>query len=150
VKTMPEIDGINLVNTYSREYLIQSNPKDNSVQNEKQNVVRGNKNLKNNNYIYEDPRKARAKGEAGIDPVKRPIRVDESNNIFYINHNGKNETVKVEPGEYNLTELSNEIQRKVNESFGIGKVKVELTGSGSDRLLMAEDKSIFKDIPKEE
>jgi hypothetical protein len=54
--------------------------------------------------------------------------------------------VKVDPGEYNLTELSREIQRKVNETFGIGKVKVDLTGSGSDRLLMAEDKNIFEEV----
>ena len=147
---MPEINGINPVNTYSREYSNQSNPKDKSVQNERQIKDKTVKTIDNDNYIYEDPRKEKARGETGIDPVKRPIKIDDSNNIFYINHNGKNETVKVEPGEYNLTELSNEIQRKVNESFGIGKVKVELTGSGSDRLLMAEDKSIFKDIPKEE
>ena len=139
---MHGIEGVNPVKTYSREYLIQSNPKDEPVQNEKQNVVRDNKNIKNNDYIYADPRKARAKGEAGIDPVKRPIRVDESNNIFYINHNGENETVKVEPGEYNLTELSGEIQTKVNEEFGINKVKIDLTGSGADRLIRAEDKNI--------
>ena len=139
---MPGIDEINPVSTYNREYLTQNNPKDNSVQNEKQNVVRENKNLKNNNYIYEDPRKAKARGKAGIDPVKRPIRVDESNNIFYINHNGENKTVKVEPGEYNLTELSGEIQTKVNEEFGINKVKIDLTGSGADRLIRAEDKNI--------
>ena len=147
---MPGIEGINPINTYNIEYLTQSSPKDEPVQNEKQNVVKGNKNIKNNNYIYEDPRKAIVRGEAGIDPVKRPIRVDESNNIFYINHNGENETVKVEPGEYNLTELSGEIQTKVNEEFGINKVKVDLTGSGSDRLLMAEDKRIFENIPKDE
>ena len=51
--------------------------------------------------------------------------------------------MKVEPGEYNLTELSGEIQQKVNETFGIGKVTVELTGSGSDRVIKAEDKIIF-------
>ena len=139
---MPGINGINPVNTYSKEYMTQSNSKDKTVQNEKQNVVREKKNLKNNNYIYEDPRKAKARSEIGIDPVKRPIRVDESNNIFYINHNGENETVKVEPGEYNLTELSGEIQTKVNEEFGINKVKVDLTGSGADRLIRAEDKNI--------
>jgi len=140
---MSGIDEINPVSTYSREYLNQSNPKYKSVQNEKQNIVRRNKNLKNKNYIYENPRNAKTKSEAGIDPIKRPIRVDESNNIFYINHNGENETVKVEPGEYNLTELSGEIQQKVNETFGIGKVTVELTGSGSDRVIRAEDKIIF-------
>jgi hypothetical protein len=74
------------------------------------------------------------------------IKINESSNILYINHNGENETVKVDPGEYNLTELSREIQRKVNETFGIGKVKVDLTGSGSDRLLMAEDKNIFEEV----
>ena len=69
VKTMPEIDGINPVKTYSREYLTQSNNRDKSVQNEKQNVVKGNKNIKTNNYIYEDPRKKKAKAQSkeGID-----------------------------------------------------------------------------------
>ena len=43
---------------------------------------------------------------------------------------------------YNLTELSKEIQVKVNETFGIGKIKVDLTGSRSDRLVRAKDAKI--------
>ncbi len=42
-----------------------------------------------------------------------------------------------------MTELSSEIQRKVNETFGKGKVTVELTGSGFDRVIRAENKTIF-------
>ena len=126
--------------------LNQQNPQDKPAQNEKLRRDKIVKKDENDNYIYENPKKTKDKSEVGIDPIKRPIRVDDSNNIFYINHNGENETVKVEPGEYNLTELSGEIQSKVNETFGIGKVKVDLTGSGSDRLLMAEDKSIYEEI----
>ncbi len=73
------------------------------------------------------------------DGVKRPIRIDNSNNIFYINYKGENKTVQIKPGSYNLTEISLSIQKKVNEEFGIGKVKLKLTGSISDGLIYAEE-----------
>jgi len=94
-------------------------------------------------YIYSNPKEASNKNKKTIDPINRPINIDSSNNIFYINHNGENESIKIEAGKYNLIELSKAIQTKVNENFGIGKVTVELTGSGSDRVIRAEDKIIF-------
>lgn len=34
-----------------------------------------------------------------LDPINRPINIDCINNIFYINHNGENESIKIEPGQ---------------------------------------------------
>jgi len=90
---------------------------------------------------YQNPAELNKKDR--IDPVKRPIKIDQSKNIFYINHQGKNKAVKVEEGEYTLDELSSILQKKVNEEFGMGSIKVDLTGSGYDRLVNAEDKNIF-------
>ena len=145
-KPMPGIEKINSINLYNRVKLNQNNSQDRPAQNENQIRTKITKKIEKDNYIYEDPKKAKDKNKVGIDPIKRPIRVDDSNNIFYINYNGENRTVKVEPGEYNLTELSSEIQTRVNEEFGINEVRVELTGSGSDRLIRAEDKSIYEEI----
>ncbi len=77
---------------------------------------------------------------AAKDAVKRPIKINDSNNIFFINHNNRNRSVKIDPGEYNLTEIQAAIQHQVNEEFGIGKVSVRMTASGSDRFIYAEDK----------
>ena len=77
---------------------------------------------------------------AASDGVKRPIKINNSNNIFFINHNDRNRAVKIDPGEYNLTEIQAAIQQQVNEEFGIGKVSVKMTASGSDRFIYAEDK----------
>ncbi|TDP85641.1 hypothetical protein C7957_14010 [Halanaerobium saccharolyticum] len=74
------------------------------------------------------------------DAVKRPIKINDSNNIFFINHNDRNKAVKIDPGEYNLTEIQSAIQQQVNEEFGIGKVSLKMTASGSDRFIYAEDK----------
>ncbi|TDX36003.1 hypothetical protein C7954_1527 [Halanaerobium congolense] len=74
------------------------------------------------------------------DAVKRPIKINDSNNIFFINHNNRNRAVKIDPGEYNLTEIQSAIQQQVNEEFGIGKVSLKMTASGSDRFIYAEDK----------
>jgi len=74
------------------------------------------------------------------DAIKRPIKINDSNNIFFINHNDRNKAVKIDPGEYNLTEIQSAIQQQVNEEFGIGKVSVKMTASGSDRFIYAEDK----------
>jgi len=77
---------------------------------------------------------------AAKDAVKRPIKINDSNNIFFINHNNRNRAVKIDPGEYNLTEIQSAIQQQVNEEFGIGKVSLKMTASGSDRFIYAEDK----------
>jgi len=77
---------------------------------------------------------------AAKDAVKRPIKINNSNNIFFINHNNRNRAVKIDPGEYNLTEIQSAIQQQVNEEFGIGKVSLKMTASGSDRFIYAEDK----------
>jgi hypothetical protein len=77
---------------------------------------------------------------AAKDAVKRPIKINNSNNNFLINHNNRNKAVKIDPGEYNLTEIQAAIQQQVNEEFGIGKVSVKMTASGSDRFIYAEDK----------
>ena len=73
------------------------------------------------------------------DAVKRPIKINDSNNIFFINHNDRNKAVKIDPGEYNLTEIQAAIQQQVNEEFGIGKVSVKMTASCSDRFIYAEE-----------
>jgi len=81
------------------------------------------------------------------DAVKRPIKINNSNNIFFINHNNRNKAVKIDPGEYNLTEIQAAIQQQVNEEFGIGKVSLKITASGRDRFIYAEEKnSTEKDI----
>ncbi|RCW58661.1 hypothetical protein [Halanaerobium sp. ST460_2HS_T2] len=77
---------------------------------------------------------------ADSDAIKRPIKINNSNNIFFINHNNRNRALKIDPGEYNLTEIQAVIQQQVNEEFGIGKVSVKMTASGSDRFIYAEDK----------
>ena len=77
---------------------------------------------------------------AAKDSIKRPIKINDSNNIFFINHNDRNKAVKIDPGEYNLTEIQSAIQQQVNEEFGIGKVSLKMTASGSDRFIYAEDK----------
>ena len=78
------------------------------------------------------------------DAVKRPIKINDSNNIFFINHNDRNRAVKIDPGEYNLTEIQTAIQQQVNEEFGIGKVSLKITASGRDRFIYAEDSSSQK------
>ena len=143
---MTGVDEIQSNTTYTNEFSKPIN-KDNNEKLNKQ-VKRDNLNINNKpkntkQYIYSDPKKANNNGKETLDPIKRPINIDSSNNIFYINHNGENESIKIEPGKYDLIELSKAIQTKVNETFGIGKVTVELTGSGSDRVIRAEDKTIF-------
>lgn len=77
---------------------------------------------------------------AGSDTIKRPIKINTSNNIFFINHNNRNHALEIEPGEYNLTEIQAAIQQQANEEFGIGKVSLKMTASGKDNLIYAEDK----------
>ena len=143
---MTGVDEIQSNTTYTNEFSKPIN-KDNNEKLNKQ-AKRDNLNINNKpenkkQYIYSDPKKANNNVKETLDPIKRPINIDSSNNIFYINHNGENESIKIEPGKYDLIELSKAIQTKVNETFGIGKVTVELTGSGSDRVIRAEDKTIF-------
>ena len=83
------------------------------------------------------------------DAVKRPIKINDSNNIFFINHNDRNRAVKIDPGEYNLTEIQSAIQQQVNEEFGIGKVSLKITASGRDRFIYAEDSSSQKLLDEE-
>jgi len=80
--------------------------------------------------------------------IKRPIKINNSNNIFFINHNNCNRALKIDPGEYNLTEIQPAIQHKANEEFGIGKVSLKITASGSDRFIYAEDSSSEKLLDK--
>ena len=80
--------------------------------------------------------------------IKRPIKINNSNNIFFINHNNRNRALKIDPGEYNLTEIQAAIQHKANKEFGIGKVNLKMTASGSDRFIYAEDSSSEKLLDK--
>lgn len=131
---MTAIDKINLLKNY--------------INNFKNNIIKKDKTvyeIRNDNFTKKEQLDKvtydKLDSFRAIDAVKRPIKIDNSNNTFFINHNNENKTVKIKAGEYNLTELSLSIQKKVNEKFGIGKVKLELTASASDRLIYAEDKS---------
>lgn len=142
------IEKLNFSIGYSNYYNTKSS---NRVDN---NITPGNgrsadvKPEKLENTIYKKPERAFKLKPEYVDPIKRPLQIGKSNNIFYINYNGKNETVKVDPGEYTLTELSLTIQKEVDELFGSGKIKVDLTASGSDRLLQARDSKIHNYIDK--
>lgn len=150
VTIMSIINNLDPIKTYNNLSLNRQKPQNNSAQKESQQKDKISKQNKNKrDIVYENPKKVKSNNLEFHDPIKRPIRVDDSNNIFYINHNGENKTVKVDAGKYNLTELSSEIQRKVNETFGIGKVSVEITGSGSDRVIRAEDKILFDFLDKD-
>jgi len=81
--------------------------------------------------------------------IKRPIKINNSNNIFFINYNNRNRALKIDPGEYNLTEIQAAIQHKANEEFGIGKFQLKMTASGKDRLIYAEDKKEDHIVDKE-
>ena len=93
---MPRIEKMNSIDFYNRRNLNQQNPQGKPAQNDKQLKDKISNKIDNGNYIYEDPKKTKGKREVGIVPIKRPIRVDGSNNIFYINHNGENRAVKVD------------------------------------------------------
>ncbi len=96
---------------------VEINSRDNS--NNKNNSVSNNYNIK--------------------DGVKRPIKIDNSNNIIFVNFKGENKKIKIKPGRYTLTEISISIQERINESFGIGKVNLKITGSLSDGFIHAEE-----------
>lgn len=157
---MSEIEKINLDLQFSNIYSsrLQSKNRNQTDKEEQASEVKKDKFIRNkkteNEFIYNKPlqvdnkTKVENKLSEELNTIQRPINIDESNNIFYINYEGENKAVKIEPGEYSLTELSSEIQTKVNENFGIGKLKLDLTASGSDRLIKAQDKSIFDFLDK--
>ena len=147
---MDGLDKIKTINIYNRLNYNRNKLQNQTMKNNKKQMDKSFNIIKyENDMVYKNPKKSKSKNLEFHDPIKRPIRVDDSNNTFYINHNGENKTVKVEAGKYNLTELSSEIQRKANETFGIGKVTVKITGSGSDRVIRAEDKIIFDFLDKD-
>ena len=78
------------------------------------------------------------------DKTKRPIKINKNNSTFFINYKGENKKIQVEPGNYTLTEISLSIKEKVNESFGINEMKLELTGTISDRLIYAKENETNK------
>ncbi len=47
-------------------------------------------------YCTTIQRKCKFNNEEIFELIKRPIKVDDSNNIFYINHNGENKRVNPE------------------------------------------------------
>ncbi|MGM0445234.1 MAG: hypothetical protein ACQEQH_02415 [Bacillota bacterium] len=133
---MSKIDEI-----YSNELNIKITPDNNKLKQKEVNK-RKPKSMKYNDKVEIKQEKITNKTKHNYnikDTVKRPIRIDNSNNIFYINYKGESKTVRIKPGSYNLTEITLSIKNKVNEEFGIGKVKLKLTGSISDGLIYAED-----------
>jgi hypothetical protein len=131
---MSAIEKTNSVLTQIKNLLVQklNQPKKTEFQAEKDDRFTRSQQPAKVTYDLEDI--------AAKDAVKRPIKINNSNNIFFINHNNRNRAVKIDPGEYNLTEIQSVIQQQVNEKFGIGKVSLKMTASGSDRFIYAEDK----------
>jgi len=69
-----------------------------------------------------------------------PITIDSSNNKFYLGLNEDTETITITSGEYStLTDFADEIQSRIYEAFGSGKISVQLTGASSDQLLFTTD-----------
>jgi hypothetical protein len=131
---MPAVEKTNSVLTLIKNLIVQklNQPKKTEFQAAKDDRFTRSQQPEKVTYDLEDI--------AVHDSVKRPIKINNSNNIFFINHNDRNKAVKIDPGEYNLTEIQSAIQQQVNEEFGIGKVSVKMTASGSDRFVYAEDK----------
>ncbi|SFL22329.1 hypothetical protein [Halanaerobium salsuginis] len=131
---MSAVEKTNSVLTQIKNLLVQklNHPEKNEAQPEKGDRFTKSQQPAKVTYDLED--------FAASDSIKRPIKINNSNNIFFINHNNRNRAVKIDPGEYNLTEIQAAIQQQVNEEFGIGKVSVKMTASGSDRFIYAEDK----------
>jgi hypothetical protein len=131
---MSAVEKTDSVLSQIKNFLVQklNQPEETEAQAEKGDRFTKSKQPEKVTYALEDI--------AVYDAVKRPIKINDSNNIFFINHNNRNKAVKIDPGEYNLTEIQAAIQQQVNEEFGIGKVSVKMTASGSDRFIYAEDK----------
>lgn len=84
---------------------------------------------------------------------KPPLVIDSSNNMFYITHNGKSEMILIDEGEYTLTDLRVEILSKVDQTYGAGKISLDLIGSGSDKVVNAKKNKDIREgikIPKED
>jgi len=99
----------------------------NQLNQSKQSSEQNNQDLKGDRFTRsQQPEKVTYDLEdiAVHDAVKRPIKINDSNNIFFINHNDRNRAVKIDTGEYNLTEIQSAIQQQVNEEIGIGKVSL--------------------------
>ena len=131
---------------YSNKLNIKITPDKNGLKQKKVNKQKSKSNKYNDKIeINKEKRNDKTNQNYKIkDAVKRPIRIDNSNNIFFINYKGENKTVRIKPGSYNLTEISLSIQQKVNEEFGIGKVKLKMNGSISDGLIYAEESKTNK------
>ena len=143
---------INSIGSYENQLPIKNNTINKNKESNKQNkenikkkkdkvLIKSKNNNKQNNSIN--------KSYNIKDGVKRPIKIDNSNNIFFVNYKGENETIKIKPGQYNLTEISLSIQEKINESFGIGKVNLKMTGSLSDGFIHAEEDKTNKFLIEE-
>ncbi|HMA60832.1 MAG TPA: hypothetical protein VKN64_11145 [Halanaerobiales bacterium] len=143
---------INSIGSYENQLPIKNNIINKNKESNKQNkdnikkkkdkvLIKSKNNNKQNNSIN--------KSYNIKDGVKRPIKIDNSNNIFFVNYKGENETIKIKPGQYNLTEISLSIQEKINESFGIGKVNLKMTGSLSDGFIHAEEDKTNKFLIEE-
>jgi len=135
---MSAVEKTNSILTQIKNLLVQklNQPKKTEAQTEKGDRFTRSQQPAKVTYYLEDI--------AVHDAVKRPIKINGSNNIFFINHNNRNRAVKIDPGEYNLTEIQAAIQQQVNEEFGIGKVSLKITASGRDRFIYAEDSSSHK------
>jgi hypothetical protein len=131
---MSAVEKTNSVLSQIKNLLVQklNQPEKNEAQTEKGDRFTKSQQPEKVTYDLED--------FAAANAVKRPIKINNSNNIFFINHNNRNRALKIDPGEYNLTEIQAAIQHKANEKFGIGKVNLKMTASGSDRFIYAEDK----------
>ena len=131
---------------YSNELNIKRTPEYEKIKQRETNKIKQKRSKYNDKLEIKKEKISNKKNQnyKVKDAVKRPIRIDNSNNIFFINYKGENKTVRIKPGSYNLTEISLSIQQKVNEEFGIGKVKLKLTGSISDGLIYAEESKTNK------
>ena len=118
-------------NNIRKKYRNNINSKNNKQQKDKVEIKSRNNSKNKNNSVSNNYNIK--------DGVKRPIKIDNSNNIFFVNYKGENKTIKIKPGRYNLTEISISIQERINESFGIGKVNLKITGSLSDGFIHAEE-----------
>lgn len=131
---MSAVEKTNSVLSQIKNLLVQklNQPDQTEAQKEKGDIFTKSQQPAKVTYALED--------FAASDAVKRPIKINNSNNIFFINHNNRNKAIKIDPGEYNLTEIQAAIHEQVNEEFGIGKVSLKITASGRDRFIYAEDK----------
>ena len=105
---MSAVDNTNSILSQIKNLLVQklNQPEKNEAQSEKGDRFTKSQQPEKVTYDLEDI--------AVHDAVKRPIKINDSNNIFFINHNDRNRDVKIDPREYNLTEIQSAIQQQVN------------------------------------